>query len=164
MIEVAPRSCAPEQRWERLVMTEQATSQYQTAPQKPPAPPRGSTGLTTFAAVLMIMAGAFQAFNGFVALLANEIFVNTPDYLFVFDTTRWGWIHLLVGLLVLLAGLAVLRGQTWGRVAGMVLAACSALANFAFIPYYPFWSLTIIALDVLVIWALAVNDSYATGA
>jgi hypothetical protein len=68
----------------------------------------------------------------------------------------------LVGLLVLLAGIAVLAGQTWGRVIGIVLAAISAIANFAFIPYYPFWTLTIIALDVFIIWALATHRSGVT--
>jgi hypothetical protein len=68
-----------------------------------------------------------------------------------------GVIHLLVGLLVLFAGVAVMSGQTWARVFGIILAGLSALAaNFMFIPYYPFWSLLIIALDVFVIWALAV--------
>jgi hypothetical protein len=76
--------------------------------------------------------------------------------MFQFDVTTWGWIHLLVGLLVLFAGIAVMSGQTWARAIGIILAGLSALANFVFIPYYPFWSLLIIALDVFVIWALAV--------
>ena len=143
-------------------MTEQTASQHRTARQDQQAPRRGATGLTTFAGVMMIMAGTFQAFDGLVALLANEFYVNTPNYLFKFDATRWGWIHLLVGLLVLLAGIAVLAGQTWGRVIGIVLAVFSAIANFAFIPYYPFWSLTIIALDVFVIWALATHGRDVT--
>ena len=70
-------------RRERLVMTEQTASQYRTAQQDQQAPRRGATGLTTFAGVMMIMAGGFQAFNGLVALLANEFYVNTPNYLFL---------------------------------------------------------------------------------
>ena len=146
----------------RAAMTEQTASQYRTSQQDQQPPRRGATGLTTFAGVMMIMAGTFQAFDGMVALLANEFYVNTPNYLFKFDTTTWGWIHLLVGLLVLLAGIAVLAGQTWGRVIGIVLAVVSAIANFAFLPYYPFWSLAIIALDVFVIWALATHRSDVT--
>ena len=138
-------------------MTEQTASQYQTARQDHKAPPRGATGLVIFAGVMMIMAGGFQAFDGLVGLMANEFFLSTRNYLFQFDATRWGWIHLVIGLLVLVAGFALLAGQTWGRVVGIVLAVLSAMANFAFIPYYPFWSLTIIALDVLVIWALAAH-------
>jgi hypothetical protein len=107
--------------------------------------------------MLMIMAGAFQAFAGLVALFENEFYVATRNYLFKFDATGWGWIHLLIGLLVLLAGFAMLAGRTWGRVVGITLAVVSALANFAFIPYYPFWALTIIALDIFVIWALTAH-------
>jgi hypothetical protein len=143
-------------------MTEQTASQYRAARQDQPPPRRGASGLTTFAGIMMILAGTFQAIDGMVALLANEFYVNTPNYLFKFDATSWGWIHLLVGLLVLLAGIAVLAGQTWGRVIGIVLAVCSAIANFAFIPYYPFWSLAIIALDVFIIWALATHRSDVT--
>ena len=121
-------------------------------------PPSGAAvGLTVFAGVMMIMAGGFQALAGLVALFQNEFYVSTRNYLVKFDATTWGWIHLLVGLMVLFAGFAVLSGQTWGRVIGITLAVLSALSNFAFVPYYPFWSLTIIALDVFIIWALAAH-------
>lgn len=138
-------------------MTEQTTSQDRTTQLNGHAPRRAAAGFTTFAGVMMILAGSFQFMNGLVALLANEFYVNTPNYLFAFDATNWGWIHLLMGLFVLLAGFAVLAGQTWGRAVGIVLAVLSAVANFAFIPYYPFWSLAIIALDVFVVWALATH-------
>jgi len=105
----------------------------------------------------MIMAGCFQALAGIVAIFENEFYATTRNYILKFDVTTWGWIHLLVGLLILFAGFAVLSGQTWGRVIGIILASLSALANFAFIPYYPVWSLVIIALDVFVIWALAAH-------
>ncbi|TCC49170.1 hypothetical protein E0H75_20605 [Kribbella capetownensis] len=110
-----------------------------------------------FAGVMMVMSGGFQAFSGLVALFENEFYVSTRNYLFQFDATAWGWIHLLFGIAVLLAGLAVMAGQTWARVVGIILAVLSALANFTFIPYYPFWALTIIAIDIFVIWALAVH-------
>jgi hypothetical protein len=116
-----------------------------------------AVGFILFAGLMMIMAGIFQAFSGLVALFENEFYVATRNYLFQFDATTWGWIHLLVGLVVALAGLAVLGGRTWGRVVAITLAVVSALVNFAFIPYYPFWSLTIIALDSFVIWALAAH-------
>jgi hypothetical protein len=116
-----------------------------------------AVGFILFAAMLMIMAGAFQAFAGLVAIFQNEFYVATRNYLFQFDATTWGWIHLLVGLIVVMAGSAILAGRTWGRVVGITLAMLSALANFLFIPYYPFWALTIIALDIFVIWALAAH-------
>jgi hypothetical protein len=81
----------------------------------------------------------------------------TPNYVIEFDATQWGWVHLLLGLVVLFAGFAVLSGQTWGRVVAIVLAVLSALANFAFIPYYPFWAILIIALNVFIIHSLAVH-------
>ena len=133
-------------------MTEQRTAQYERAHENPRS--GWAVGLTAFAGVLMIMAGCFQAFTGFVAIIENEFFVNTPNYVLKFDVTTWGWIHLLVGLVVLFAGFAVLSGQTWGRVVGIALAGLSALANFTFIPYYPIWSLVEIGLAVWVIWAL----------
>ena len=134
-------------------MTEQNTvSHLHDAP-----PSRWATGLIVFAAVMMIMAGSFQAFTGLVAVFEDEFYVVTPNYLLELDATTWGWIHLLIGVVVLFAGFGVLSGQTWGRVVGITVAVLSALANFAFIPYYPLWSMTIIALDVLVVWALAAH-------
>jgi hypothetical protein len=116
-----------------------------------------AVGFILFAAVMMIMAGIFQAFAGLVAIFENEFYVATRNYLFQFDATTWGWIHLILGVVVALAGWGVLAGQTWARVVGITLAVLSAVANFLFIPYYPFWSLTVIALDVFVIWALAAH-------
>jgi hypothetical protein len=109
------------------------------------------------AVILMLLAGMFQVLVGLVAIFENEIYVQTRNYLFKFDVTTWGWIHLVVGIAVGLAGLGLLRGRTWARVAGIILAVLSAIANFLFIPYYPVWSLLIIAVDVFVIWALAVH-------
>lgn len=130
---------------------------------RPSAPARSETtsgwaiGFISFAAVMMIMTGAFQAFAGLVAIFENQFFVATENYLFQFDATTWGWIHLLLGLVVVGAGFGVMSGRTWARTVGILLAVLSAIANFLFIPYYPFWSLLIIALDVLVIWALAAH-------
>ena len=137
-------------------MTEQAAPQYRSAGRAEEAS-GWAVGFILFAAMLMIMAGAFQAFAGLVAIFQNEFYVATRNYLFQFDATTWGWIHLLVGLIVVMAGFAMLAGRTWGRMVGITLAMVSALANFLFIPYYPFWSLTIIALNVFVIWALAAH-------
>jgi hypothetical protein len=136
-------------------MTEQRASPYGRVDEKPPS--GWAVGFTASAGVLMIMAAGFQALAGLVAIFQDEFYVNTRNYILKFDVTTWGWIHLLLWLLVLFAGFAVLSGQTWGRVIGIILASVSAVANFAFIPYYPVWSLVIIALDVFVIWALAVH-------
>jgi hypothetical protein len=108
-----------------------------------------------FASVMMIVAGIWQSVAGLIAIFENEFYLATRNYLFQFDATSWGWIHLLVGVLIGLAGIGLLAGQTWARVVGIVLAVLSAIANFLFLPYYPFWSILIIGLDVLVIWALS---------
>ena len=118
-------------------------------------------GLSTFAGVMMIIVGVFGAIEGLVALFRNEVYVVGLQYVFAFDLTTWGWIHLIVGILVAVAGAAVLAGQTWGRVVGVALAVVSMLVNFMFIPYYPVWSLLIIALDVFVIWALCTSPREA---
>jgi cell division protein FtsW (lipid II flippase) len=109
------------------------------------------------AVILMLLAGMFQVLVGLLAIFENEIYVQTRNYLFKFDVTTWGWIHLVVGVVVGLAALGLLRGRTWARVVGIILAVLSAIANFLFIPYYPVWSLLIIAVDVFIIWALAVH-------
>jgi hypothetical protein len=116
-----------------------------------------AVGLIMFAAIMMIMVGIFQALQGLVAIFENEFYVPTRNYLFQFDATSWGWTHLLLGLLVAFAGYGLLSGRTWARAAAIALAVLSAIANFAFIPYYPFWSLLIIAVDILVIWAIAAH-------
>ena len=114
-----------------------------------------AVGFILFAAIMMIMAGVFQALQGLVAIFENEFYVPTRNYVFQFDATSWGWIHLVVGLLVAFAGWGLLSGRTWARAVAIILAVLSAIANFAFIPYYPFWSMLIIVIDILVIWAIA---------
>jgi hypothetical protein len=120
-------------------------------------PSGAAVGFILFAAVMMIMAGVFQAIQGLVGIFENEFYVPTRNYLFQFDATTWGWTHLLVGLLVAFAGWGLLSGRTWARTVAITLAVISAIANFAFIPYYPFWSLTVITLDIFVIWAVAAH-------
>jgi hypothetical protein len=138
-------------------MTEQVSPQYRSAARAEEAPSGAAVGFILFAAIMMIMAGVFQAISGLVAIFQNEFYVATRNYLFQFDATTWGWIHLLVGLIVAFAGWGLLSGRTWARVVGITVALVSATANFLFIPYYPFWALTIITLDIFVIWAIAAH-------
>ena len=136
-------------------MSEQSPSQSRSA--------RGqetsgtAVGFILFAAIMMIMAGVFQAISGLVGIFENEFYVATRNYLFQFDATTWGWTHLLIGLIVAFAGWGLLSGRTWARAVGITVALVSATANFLFIPYYPFWSLLIITLDIFVIWAIAAH-------
>src|SRR5215218_6327721 len=138
-------------------MTEQVSPQYRSAARAQEEPSGAAVGFILFAAIMMIMAGVFQAISGLVGIFENEFYVATRNYLFQFDATTWGWIHLVVGLIVAFAGWGLLSGRTWARVVGITLAALSATANFLFIPYYPVWSLLIIAVDVFVIWALTAH-------
>jgi hypothetical protein len=137
-------------------MTEQVSPQYRSGARAEETS-GWAVGFILFAAIMMIMVGVFQAIAGLVAIFENEFYVATRNYLFQFDATTWGWIHLIVGLIIVFAGWGLLSGRTWARVLGITLAVLSAIANFLFIPYYPFWALTIITLDVFVIWALAAH-------
>jgi hypothetical protein len=116
-----------------------------------------TSGLELFASVMLILIGLFQLIIGLAAVLRGSYYVVTANYVFGFDVGSWGWTHLVLGVLVALTGVALLGGMAWSRVVGMVLAGLSALSNFLFIPYQPAWSLLIIAIDVAVIWALAVH-------
>jgi hypothetical protein len=116
-----------------------------------------AVGFILFAAIMMLMSGVFEAIQGLIAIFENEFYVTTRNYTFQFDATTWGWIHLLLGLVVAFAGWGLLSGRTWARTVAIVLAVLSAIANFLFIPYYPFWSLLIITLDIFVIWAVAAH-------
>jgi len=116
-----------------------------------------AVGFILFAAIMMIMSGIFEAIQGLIGIFENEFYATTRNYVFKFDATTWGWTHLLLGLLVVFAGWGLLSGRTWARTVAIILAVLSAIANFAFIPYYPFWSLLIITLDIFVIWAVAAH-------
>jgi hypothetical protein len=120
-----------------------------------PAEPSGwAMGGVIFAATVMSMVGIFQAIVGLAAIIDDDFFVVTRNYTFDLDTTTFGWIHLIIGILVAGAGFALFAGRVWAAVVAIFLASLSAVANFFFIPYYPFWSLLVIALDIWVIWAL----------
>jgi hypothetical protein len=112
-------------------------------------------GIAVFAGVMMIIGGAFQSLEALAAIVNDKYLVVLPNYIYAFDLTVWGWIHLLIGLALLAIGIFLLRGQTWARVAGIIVAAISAIANFGWLPYSPWWALMVIGLDILVIWALA---------
>jgi hypothetical protein len=111
-------------------------------------------GLIVLAGAIMVIAGVFQVFAGTAALVRDKIYVGTPQYLYAFDLTVWGWIQLLTGVLSVAAGYALLRGQMWARIVGVVLAGLSMVTQFMFIPHYPIWSLLVIALDTLIIFGL----------
>ena len=111
-------------------------------------------GAIAFAATILTMVGVFQVITGLVAVFNDEFFVVTRNYTFDLDVTAWGWIHLILGVVIFLAGVALFSRARWAGYVAIALAILSAVANFFFIPYYPFWALVVIALDVFVIWGL----------
>jgi hypothetical protein len=111
-------------------------------------------GWTVFAAVMMIFGGTMAVLEGIVAIAKDEVFVATRNYVYKFDLTAWGWLHLALGVLVALAGAALFTGATWARIVGVITAGLLMIANFMWIPYYPFWALVLIAINAFVIWAL----------
>src|SRR5262249_35797761 len=115
-----------------------------------------ASGGLLFAAALMILNGLLQLFQGIALIAKDQIFVATGNYVYKFDTTAWGWIHLALGVIVAIVGYMVLTGATWARWVGIVLVTLQAIANFFYLPYYPLWGIIIVAIDVFVIWALAV--------
>lgn len=134
-------------------------SRQQTSPYSGTA-----VGFTVFAATMMIMIGVFQAIAGIVALVNDEFFVVTQQWIFQFDITTWGWVHLLLGVLIGLAGAALFSGAVWARTLGVVIATISAIANFAWLPWYPIWAIIMLTVDVFVIWALTVHGRDITKA
>jgi hypothetical protein len=118
------------------------------------------TGWIMFGSIMMMMLGSFHAIEGIVALARSEYFLVTRNGLTItVDYTTWGWAHLILGIIVAGTGFAILFGQLWAMILGVVIAGISALVNLAFLAAYPVWSLMMIALDVIVIWALTVHGA-----
>jgi hypothetical protein len=111
-------------------------------------------GAIAFAATIMTLIGTYQALAGLVAIIDDEFYVVARNYTFDIDVTVWGWIHLIIGALIVATGLCLFARQTWAGVAAIMLCMLSALSNFFFIPYYPIWALLVIGLNIWVIWAL----------
>ena len=125
-------------------------------------PSGAAVGWTAFAAFMMIMLGAWWIIAGLVALVNDDFFVATRKYVFRFDATTWGWIHLIVGILILLAGFGLFSGAIWARTVGVLLALLATLIGFAWLPWYPFWAILFIAASIAVIWALTAHGRDVT--
>jgi hypothetical protein len=106
---------------------------------------------------MMIIGGSLNALYGVIAAVDDEwvVFTNRADvYL---DVSQWGWAHIIMGVIVLLAGIGLFSGNIVARTVAVIVASISLLVNFFFIPVYPFWALTVIIIDALVIWALTAH-------
>ncbi|MEU5278245.1 hypothetical protein ABZ782_05560 [Streptomyces asoensis] len=115
------------------------------------------SGWTGFAGVMMIFGGLMAIFQGIAAIAEDDVFVVTRNYAYNFNLTSWGWIHLVLGVLVVLAGAALFRGALWARIVGITVAGLSMIANFMWLPYQPVWAIVLIAVDAFVIWALCIG-------
>jgi hypothetical protein len=111
-------------------------------------------GVSLFGGIIMATVGLFQFFEGLSAIRNDKVYASTPQYVYEFDITLWGWFHLILGAIAVAVGVAIVAGQPWAFFTGIFLAAMSAVTQFLFVPYYPLWALTIIAIDFAVIWAL----------
>lgn len=116
-----------------------------------------TSGWVYFASVMMFLAGFLHIIEGLVAIFKENFFVVTPNALIAFNYTAWGWIHLVLGIVLLTAAASVLAGGLWGRAVGVIAAVLSIVASMTFLAAYPIWSILIIVVDVLVIHALVVR-------
>ena len=114
-----------------------------------------ASGIALFAGILLATAGTFQFLQGLSAVLKDDVFVRGIDYTYKIDLTGWGWFHMVVGVVIVAVGVGVVARQQWARVVGMGVAILQALMQFTFLPYYPLWSMLLIAMDILIVWALA---------
>jgi hypothetical protein len=118
-------------------------------------PPSGAAlGLTIMAAVLMMVSGLLGFFYGLAAIIKGSFFVVLPNYAFSLSAVGWGWVHLAIGAVLFVAGAALFTGHLWARIIGVVVASLAIVAYFVSLPYYPVWSVVVIAFSAFVIWAL----------
>ena len=125
-----------------------------------------AVGWTFFAAFMMILLGIWHAIAGLSAIF-NDTFYTPGErladgYFLKFNVSTWGWIHLIVGIVILLAGTALFTGAVWARTIGVILAAISGIAAFSWLPYYPVWGILMIAAAIAVIWALTTHGRDVT--
>jgi len=117
----------------------------------------GWYGWIVFAGTMMIITGAFNVIQSLVALADDEFYVVTPDHLVTFDLTQWGWIHLIMGIILILVGLALFKESMWAVITGIIIVSLNMISQFAFMSAYPVWSIVAIAVDLMVLWALIVH-------
>jgi hypothetical protein len=118
----------------------------------------GWVGWVGFAAIILILNGVFSVVQGLVALIgSNTYYVVTDGSLFLLDLTGWGWWNLIIGAALVLTGLALITGATWARVVAIIVAGLSAIGQLLLVPAQPWWALIVIAIDVLVIYAVTAH-------
>ncbi|MET9529919.1 MULTISPECIES: hypothetical protein [unclassified Streptomyces] len=127
-------------------------------------PGRGSdstwaSGGTLFAGVLLFVDGVLAVLNGIVGIAKDNVYAHVGHYTYQFNLTAWGWIHLAIGVLLILTGLGILKGAPWARWLGVAMATISVVANFMWLPYQPIWAFIAIGIGVFVIWSLLTDHT-----
>ncbi|NEW34473.1 hypothetical protein GV791_18195 [Nocardia cyriacigeorgica] len=117
-----------------------------------------AAGTSIGASILLLTVGVLSILQGISAVAEDQLFVVGIEYVYEFDTTTWGWIHIVLGIVLVISAIGLMSGTTWGRVAAVTIAALSIIANFLWLPYYPLWSILIIAMNIVVIWAVTTWD------
>ena len=117
----------------------------------------GWYGWIVFAGTMMIISGSFNVIQSLVALADDEFYVKTNNALITFDLTQWGWIHLIMGILLVLIGLALFKESMWAVISGIIIVSINMISQFAFMTAYPVWSIVAIAVDLMVLWSLIVH-------
>ncbi|MEU1347572.1 hypothetical protein ACFYPA_12525 [Streptomyces sp. NPDC005775] len=142
----------------------------QTAPtpgnsSPPSAHPGGvnpwAAGGIMFAGVLLMVDGVLGAIKGIAGIASDDVYARINNYVFEFNVTTWGWIHLILGVIIAVVGWGILKGSVWARGIGVGLAALNMIANFMWLPYQPIWAVVSLAIDTFVIWALCTDRSKA---
>lgn len=118
-----------------------------------------AAGGVMFAGVLLMVDGVLGAIKGIAGIASNTVYARINDYVFKFNVTAWGWIHVALGILLVVVGWGILRGFGWARGIGVALAALNMIANFMWLPYQPIWAVVSLAIDTFVIWALCTDRS-----
>ncbi|WP_030896731.1 MULTISPECIES: DUF7144 family membrane protein [unclassified Streptomyces] len=121
---------------------------------EPTAKREWAVGVMILGAVMLMIAGILGVLRGIAAIAEDDVFLTTSDYVFEFDLTGWGWVHLILGAVAVLVSIGLFQASTWARVAGVIIAGLVIIANFLSLPYYPVWSVVMIAISGFVIWAL----------
>ncbi|RVU27574.1 hypothetical protein EOT10_09370 [Streptomyces antnestii] len=112
-----------------------------------------------FAGVLMVVSGILGILNGIAGIARDDVYAHIGNYTYAFSLTTWGWIHLILGIIVTIVGYGILSTAEWARYAGIAIASLYVVAYFMFLPYAPIWSVIAIGIGVFVIWALAGDSS-----
>jgi hypothetical protein len=121
----------------------------------------GWVGWIWFAGLVLVLAGTFNLIQGLAAIAADEVLVGTPGNLVLLDVTDWGWVHTSLGSLQVIAGLAIFSGARWARITAIVLVMINAITQLSWLNAHPVWSVIVIVLDVVVLWALVVHGEEA---